>query len=98
MTAVDARGKLFSKANTGKHIEFSAPGVDLWSAKGNGGTYRSGTSFAAPIVTALIARQAARGRLSLGTARDTLRHGAVDLGADGRDAKFGWGMVKSAGC
>jgi len=95
VTAVDAAGRIYGKANSGKHIEFAAPGVDLYVAKGNGGGYRSGTSYAAPIVTALLAR---RGAVSLDQARSHLRRGVRDLGPAGRDTRFGYGLVQSGGC
>lgn len=98
VTAVDAGGRLYGRANYGKHIEFAAPGVDLYVAWGNGGSYRSGTSFAAPVVTALLARQASRGGLSLNGARAFLRRSAQDLGPGGRDTHYGYGLVQSGGC
>lgn len=98
VTAVDARGRVYNRANFGNHIEFAAPGVDLYVAWGAGGTYRSGTSFAAPVVTALLARQAARGGVSLKGARAFLRRSARDLGPGGRDSRYGFGLVQSGGC
>ncbi len=98
VTAVDASGKLYRRANRGKHIEFAAPGVDVYTAKGGGGGYQTGTSFASPIVTALLARKAAAGRLSLDGARAALRRGVRDLGPAGRDTNFGYGLVRSGGC
>ncbi len=98
VTAVDAAKRLYGKATTGKHVEFAAPGVDLYAAKGGGGGYRSGTSFAAPVVAALLARKAASGRLSTKSARAHLQTSAEDLGPRGRDTKFGWGLVRTSGC
>jgi subtilisin family serine protease len=98
VTAVDAAGRLYRQANYGRHIEFAAPGVDLYVAWGNGGSYRSGTSFAAPVVTAVLARQAARGGLSLDGARSFLRARVRDLGPGGRDDRYGFGLVQSGGC
>ncbi|MEL6995498.1 MAG: S8 family serine peptidase [Pseudomonadota bacterium] len=98
ITAVDAAGRLFRKANTGKHIEFAAPGVDIYSAKGAGASYQSGTSFAAPLVIGLLARRAARGAFSINNARKALRQNVRDIGASGRDTKFGYGLVQSNGC
>ncbi len=98
VTAVDARGKLYRKANRGKHIEFAAPGVDVYTAKGNKGGYQSGTSFSTPIVTALVARQAAKGRVSAKSVRAALAKRASDLGSKGRDQNYGWGLVQSSGC
>ncbi|MFN3208091.1 MAG: S8 family serine peptidase [Roseovarius sp.] len=98
VTAVDAGGRLYGRANFGSHIEFAAPGVDLYVAWGSGGSYRSGTSFAAPVVTAILARQASRGGLSLNGARSFLRSTARDLGPGGRDTRYGYGLVQSGGC
>lgn len=96
--AVDASGRLYRRSNTGQHIEFTAPGVEVYTAKGNGGGYQTGTSFAAPIVTALAARIAARGGLSTNGLRNTLMGSVLDLGPAGRDTGFGWGLVQSNGC
>jgi hypothetical protein len=98
VTAVDASGKLYGKATRGRHVEFAAPGVQVWTAKGSSGGYQTGTSFAAPIVAALIAREAARGRIGASAARKALQRNARDLGAAGRDSLFGWGLVQSGGC
>ncbi|MEM9845433.1 MAG: S8 family serine peptidase, partial [Pseudomonadota bacterium] len=98
VTAVDAAGRIYRQANYGEHIEFAAPGVDLYVAWDDAGSYRSGTSFATPVVTALLARQAERGAISLDHARDMLRADVRDLGPGGRDEQFGFGLVQSGGC
>lgn len=98
VTAVDASGRLYGKANRGAHVEFAAPGVQVYTAKGGAGGYQTGTSFAAPIVTALLARQAARSGLSADSARRLLKRGIRDLGPGGRDTSFGFGLVRSGGC
>jgi len=97
VTAVDAAFRRYRAANFGTHIEFAAPGVDLYVATRRGGNYASGTSYAAPIVTALAARLGAGGGLSVERVRELLRGSAVDLGPDGFDAEFGWGLVRG-GC
>ncbi len=98
VTAVDAAGRRYRSANTGAHIEFAAPGVDLYVARPRGGTYASGTSYAAPIVTALAARHVARGTRSAAALRAALRRNSADLGAPGRDTDYGWGLVRATGC
>lgn len=98
VTAVDASGRAYRRANQGNHIEFAAPGVDIYVARSNRGGYRSGTSYSAPIVSALVARQAARGGVSLDRARGALRRGIRDLGPAGRDTQFGYGLVQTGGC
>ncbi len=98
VTAVDAALRRYPSANTGAHIEFAAPGVDLYVADRNGGAYASGTSYSAPIVTALAAQLVARGATSTDTVREQLRDQTRDLGDPGRDPHFGWGLAKSPGC
>ncbi len=98
VTAVDAAFRRYRDANYGAHIEFSAPGVDLYVASRRaGGGYASGTSYAAPIVTALAARLGAGSGMNVDQIRDRLRQSAVDLGPDGFDSEFGWGLVRG-GC
>lgn len=98
VTAVDAAGRRYRKASRGGHIEFAAPGVDLYIAKGNRGSYASGTSYAAPIVTALAAQAMARGTSGANGLRRALRRDLRDLGDPGRDVQFGWGLVQAPGC
>ncbi len=94
VTAVDAAGRAWRRANKG--AEFSAPGVDLFVAEGRTGAgYASGTSFAAPIVTALAAR---RGGGSVNAVRANLKARSQDLGRAGFDPTYGWGLVRAAGC
>ena len=95
VTAVDAAMQRYRAANWGAHIEFAAPGVDIYVARRTGGGYATGTSYAAPIVTALAARL---GASSLGNLRNALRIRSRDLGEPGRDAEFGWGLVQNIGC
>ncbi|KMW58999.1 Extracellular protease [Candidatus Rhodobacter oscarellae] len=98
VTAVDAAARRYRKANRGGYIEFAAPGVDLYVAKTRGGSYASGTSFAAPIVTGIAAHAVKRGAGSTAAVRSALRRGVTDLGSAGRDAEYGWGLVQIQGC
>lgn len=94
VTAIDGRRRVYKHANQGAYIDFAAPGVRVWTAVPGGGRFKSGTSFAAPYVSALVGLQVARGRArSPSTARDILRRHTVDLGAPGRDNVFGWGLI-----
>lgn len=99
VTAIDAARHRFRLANTGSALEFSAPGVDVYAAQGRrGGGYVTGTSFAAPIVTALAARLMAQGAGSADAVRAGLRARVEPLGAGPRNADFGWGLVRAPGC
>lgn len=95
VTATDARNGIYAHANRGDYILLSAPGVDVWAPGPNGGTYASGTSFAAALVSGAAAL--ALERRSAGT-RDTLAarlcEDARDLGDPGRDAVFGCGLLR----
>lgn len=97
VTAVDAARRGYRRATTGAHVEVAAPGVDVWVAKGRGGGYASGTSYAAPIITAFSARLLARGQ-SRDAVRRTLSRTAQDLGQPGRDTRFGHGLAIAPGC
>ncbi|MCA0202729.1 MAG: S8 family serine peptidase [Proteobacteria bacterium] len=98
VTAVDAARHRFRMANTGAELEFAAPGVDIYAAQARGARYVSGTSFAAPIVTALAARLMAQGRGSAEAVRAALRQGVEPLGPGSRNTDFGYGLVCSNGC
>lgn len=98
VTAVDAAKRLYRKANTGKQVDFAAPGVDLLVPRNRGSAYRTGTSYAAAVASGLIAQELARGRIDRRTLINRLKSRAEDLGAAGRDSQFGWGLLKTPGC
>ena len=95
VTAFGRNGRAYAQANRGSYIDFAAPGVELWTAAPEGGRYQSGTSFAAPYVSAHVAIEAARGVSNSASLRATLSRRATDLGAPGRDEVFGWGFVQT---
>lgn len=96
VTAVDADRAPYRQAAQGPHVALAAPGVNLWTAASiEGGRLRSGTSYAAPFVSAALALGMARDGLNAADARDRLFRCATDLGAPGRDPVFGHGMVAS---
>ena len=98
VTAVDAAKRLYRKANTGKQVDFAAPGVDLLVPRNRGSAYRTGTSYAAAVASGLIAQELARGRIDRRTLMNRLKSRAEDLGAAGHDSRFGWGLLKTPGC
>jgi hypothetical protein len=100
VTAVDREQRVYRQANAGKHLDFAAPGVRLWTASAteDAGRFRSGTSYAAPFVSAAFAVARSRHpQKPIGELIEDLAARAVDLGPPGRDATFGWGLVQSAG-
>jgi len=94
VTAVDAQSKPYVHANHGTYIDYAAPGVDVWVDEGNG-RYVSGTSYAAPFVSAAVAAaRVATRNTPPGQWMTLLRSQARDLGQQGRDSVFGWGLIQ----
>jgi subtilisin family serine protease len=93
VTAVTKELRNYRYANRGDHIDLSAPGVEIWTAApGSRAGYHTGTSFAAPYVTAMLAVQPPE-MLREGKA-DLLENLAVmDLGPEGRDPIYGRGLL-----
>lgn len=86
--AVDLADEPDARAPRGEHLDYAAPGVDIPVARlGAGLVYRSGSSYAAPFVTAMLAS---------GLAESQLRAAARDLGAAGHDAVYGWGLARAS--
>jgi subtilisin family serine protease len=93
VTAITKDLKNYRYANRGDYIDMAAPGVAIWTAlPGALEGYHSGTSFAAPYVTAALAaiykdlpdkkKSAAMAQLAF-----------KDLGEPGRDPIYGQGLI-----
>jgi hypothetical protein len=95
VTAVDAHRRVLIEAARGKQVMFAAPGADMVAAD-NSGKYSAvrGTSFAAPIVAALLAETVSAPDLNISDAAvEALARQAIDLGSPGRDLTYGFGLV-----
>ncbi len=95
VTGVDARHRVLLEAARGAQVMFAAPGADM-AAGAPAGTYVAvrGTSFAAPIVAALLAQRLSRPDAALASAAvQALAQGAIDLGPPGRDLTYGYGLL-----
>jgi hypothetical protein len=95
VTAVDAHRRVLIEAARGNQVMFAARGADM-SAADIGGKYSliRGTSFAAPIVAALLAQFVNAPELSSSNAAiESLAQSAIDLGPKGRDLTYGFGLV-----
>jgi hypothetical protein len=96
VTGVDAKQRVLVEACRGKHVDFSAPGANM-SAAGIDAPFGvvRGTSFAAPLVAGLLARQlvAVGGKEQADLAIANLIAQATDLGARGVDKIYGNGLV-----
>lgn len=95
VTAVDQSKQIYRWANQGPQVDLAAWGVKSTVANDKGGyEEESGTSFAAPVVAALLAAKIAEGRASR-EAINAIIASAEDLGPRGRDNTFGYGLVRA---
>ncbi len=93
VTAINKKNKAYFKSNRGAHIDFSAPGVNILHASSNHHfDTSSGTSFAAPFVSALAAYiHTAHPKRNI---YKTLEKHVLDLGIKGADDIYGHGLVR----
>ncbi|GHC59433.1 protease [Gemmobacter tilapiae] len=97
VTAVDRSGRIYRRAVGGPHIDLAAPGVDIWTAASvSGARGKTGTSFAAPYVTAAVALiLQANPALTPDEVMALLASSAKDIGDEGYDPVFGHGMLQA---
>ncbi|NNL57332.1 MAG: S8 family serine peptidase [Pseudomonadales bacterium] len=94
VTAVDANQRIYRWANRGEQVDFAAPGVKVATVKSTGGIgHHTGTSIAAPVVSAHLACTLHATKQNVDFALAQLRDRAVDLGEQGRDYTFGDGLL-----
>ncbi|TCT26253.1 S8 family serine peptidase [Thermomonas haemolytica] len=93
VAAVDAQRRPYRDGTRGSWISIAAPGVEVWvpALDVSGGRYLTGTSFAAPFVTAWAAQRLARG---LPATAAVLCAQAIDLPPAGRDPQTGCGLLR----
>lgn len=90
VTAVDKNQRIYRWANRGDYIDFAALGVAVFTARSSGDFgNETGTSMAAPLVTAAVACTTKNV-----SAIEQLKKYALDLGAAGRDPVFGDGLLR----
>lgn len=93
VTAVDRNQKIYRWANRGNYIDFAAQGVAVFTAR-SGGDFgnETGTSMAAPLVTAAVAclDHSIKTPAAINT---QLKKFVIDLGEKGRDPVFGEGLL-----
>jgi len=97
VTATKGAELVYSHANSGKYVDFAAPGVGIYTAlPGGGGKPQSGTSFATPYVTVMAAILAHAGKTpDAATFRKLLSRATRDLGRPGKDDIFGQGSIRA---
>jgi hypothetical protein len=104
VTAVDRNLAAYRYANRGPQIDLAAPGVDVWTAMpGRREGAQTGTSFAVPFVTAVVAvAMPSAGLLPDENATAAKRRALARLhanikalGETGRDPVFGEGLIQA---
>ncbi len=98
--AVDQSGGLYSRSQRNDSVFVSAPGVDIYGIGYTGANaYRSdtGTSMAAPMVSALaaLAKQTDRA-LDQSDFQALLQASVTDAGEAGYDTGYGWGSISAS--
>ncbi len=99
VTAVDRRAAIYRRAVQGTHVEFSAPGVEVWTAASiKGARPKTGTSFATPFVTGAVALVLSTlDDPTVSAVRSRLVATSRDLGDAGHDPVYGHGLISLAG-
>jgi len=95
VTAVDGANRVYRYANRGTYVDFSARGVAVPAIDAKGAVRdATGTSFAAPIIAARLARQLrSPDNAAAQKAIRALEAEARDLGPPGRDTIYGAGLI-----
>lgn len=97
VTAVDKARNPYRRAVRGDYIDIAAPGVGVWTAASvSGARQKTGTSFAAPFVTAAVSVLIANDAdMSPERLEAKIRQFIDDIGEPGRDPVFGWGLLNA---
>lgn len=97
VTAVDREERIYAYANRGRHVSFAARGVGVRVASTGGGyAEQDGTSLAAARAAAIVAASLERaGGAGVGEPEvlERLKASARDLGDEGFDETFGYGLI-----
>ena len=95
VTGVDRRNRVLIEAGRASHLDYAAPGADMLAAGIAGRVFRvRGTSFAAPLVAATIARfYPSPSPTAIAAALKRVDAVSRDLGPRGPDKIYGRGLV-----
>jgi thermitase len=95
VSATNENDGLAGFSSRGSWVDLAAPGTHILSTGAGGGYYQeSGTSEAAPYVSALAGLLASKGKTA-SQIRQRMQSTATDLGASGDDPKFGYGRINA---
>jgi len=97
VAAIDKHNRRASFSSTGPEVELAAPGVRIYSTyPGDRYSIKSGTSMACPHVTGTAALVwYAHPEYNNTQLRERLHDTAEDLGPEGKDNEYGYGMVNA---
>jgi hypothetical protein len=95
VTGVDGRNRALIEAGRASHLDYAAPGADMLAAGIAGRAFRvRGTSFAAPLAAATVARfYPSPSPAAIAAALKRVDAIARDLGPRGSDKTYGRGLV-----
>ncbi|MBB5518390.1 S8 family serine peptidase [Amphiplicatus metriothermophilus] len=95
VTAVDRESRIYERANRGEGVDVSAVGVGVVPPQAQGTDERlAGTSYAAPVVSAWLARRLDEPRAGAAEQmRALVMAAAIDLGEPGFDLVYGAGLL-----
>lgn len=97
ITATDSRNMLYAEANRGPYVFAAAPGVEVLAPVPGGMDLMTGTSFAAGLASGIAALiLEADPKATPDALAGRIARTAKDLGAPGRDAEYGVGLVSAA--
>ena len=95
VSATNENDGLAGFSSRGSWVDLAAPGTSILSTGAGGGYYgESGTSEAAPFVSALAGLLASQGKTA-SEIRQRMQSRATDLGAPGVDPNFGHGRINA---
>ncbi len=97
--AVYSSDEITGFSGTGKAVDITAPGFNIFSTRlGSSYASSSGTSFATPMVSGTVALiKSAHPQYHAHQVQTALFQTAKDLGIEGKDIIYGWGRVNSSG-
>ncbi|MEM7194050.1 MAG: S8 family serine peptidase [Pseudomonadota bacterium] len=96
VTAIDANNRTPRNSVRGEYVDFSLPGVDLWTATVSAGSkYHSGSSYAAPLLSGIVLGLLNAQNVGVDDLYSNLVRRSRDLGKTGRDTRYGWGRVSA---
>lgn len=94
VTAVDGEHRIYARANRGGGVDVAAVGVGVMPLGAKGERAVSGTSYAAPAISAFLAQHsAAQDEGAVGAMMALIAANVIDLGEPGFDRVYGAGLL-----